>query len=111
MIKTTGAEWKAFLHDDAYWGEWAFEEYVYIINGNVAGEDVNENSFADADIIKVDDGFAWDQANGSDKSEPLATFFRRWRKQQTTEVMAVEVPKDRADAVREAIKAAGGKVK
>ena len=41
----------------------------------------------------------------------LVAEFRRWRKQQTTEYLSVEVPKDKADAVRSAITAAGGRVK
>jgi hypothetical protein len=111
VIKTTGAEWKAFLHDDAYWGEWAFEDQCYIVNGNSLGMDAHEDTFADTDAVKVDGGYVWDQAEGSEKTSPLSAFFSKWRKQQTTEFLSVEVPKEKADAVRAAIVAAGGKVK
>ena len=112
MIKTTGAEWKAFNKDNAYWAEFCVEDEAISVND----QPVDEHSFdidtlADADKVKVDGGWVADQADGSDKEYSLDTFFRRWRKQQTTEYLGVEVPKDKADAVRAAIAAAGGKVK
>ena len=36
--------------------------------------------------------------------------FKRWRKKQSTVYLSVSVPKDKVDAVRAAIKAAGGTV-
>lgn len=112
MIKTTGAEWKAFNADDAYWGKFYMEDEAVTVNG----ESVDENSFyaatlADADKVEVDGGWVVDQTPGSDKEYSLATFFKKWRKQKTTEFMAVEVPKEKSAAVRAAIVAAGGKVK
>lgn len=111
MIKTTGAEWKAFLHDDAYWGEWAFDDYCYIINGHELENGVDEDTLSDLDVVKVDGGYVFDQAPGSDKTGTLSAFFSKWRKQKTTEFLSVEVTKEKAEAVRAAIIAAGGKVK
>lgn len=112
MIKTTGAEWKAFHADKAYWGEFCVEDEVVTVNGAQVDEySFDPDTLADADKVTVDGGWVADQATGSDKEYSLDTFFRRWRKQQTTEYLSVEVSKDKAEAVRAAIKAAGGKVK
>jgi len=40
----------------------------------------------------------------------VSATFRKWRKAQTTVFMPVEAPKAKADAVRAAIKKAGGRV-
>lgn len=112
MIKTTGAEWKAFMSDEVYWGECAVDDEVTTVNGSPVDEyEFDLMSVADADKLTVDGGWVFDQAKGSAKEWALATFFRTWRKQQTTEFLSVEVPKEKADAVRAAIVAAGGKVK
>lgn len=112
MIKTTGAEWKAFDADKVYWAEFCVEEEVITINGQSVDEYAfDASSLADGDRVTVDGGWVTDQAGGSDKEYSLDTFFRRWRKQQTTDYLSVEVPKDKAEVVRAAIVAAGGKVK
>lgn len=112
MIKTTGAEWKAFNLADAYWGEFYLDDEAITVNGKeIDPYDYEPSKLNDADEVKIDGGYVVDQAKGSDREYSLDTFFKRWRKQQTTEYLSVEVPKDKADAVRAAIVAAGGKVK
>lgn len=110
MIKTTGAEWKAFNADTTYWAEFCVEDEIVTVNGSRVDEYSDYiDALADADKVTVDGGWVADQ--GSDKEYSLNTFFKRWRKQQTTEYLSVEVPKEKASVVRDAIKAAGGKVK
>lgn len=112
MIKTTGAELRAFLNDQAYWGECAVEEEVITVNGEeIAEGEFSPDKVGDADLITVDGGYVFDQRPGVDKDWALQTFFNKWRKAQTTVFLSVEVDKGNADAVREAIIAAGGKVK
>ena len=110
MIKTTGAEWKAFNADTTYWSEFCVEDEIVTVNGSRVDEYSDYiDAIADADKVTVDGGFVADL--GSNKEYSLNTFFKRWRKQRTTEYLSVEVAKDKAEAVRDAIKAAGGKVK
>jgi hypothetical protein len=112
MIKTTGAEWKAFHADNAYWAEFCVEDEVVTVNGATVDEySFDTDSLAPGDKVTVDGGWVADQATGSDKQYSLETFFRRWRKQQTTAYLSVEVSKEKVDAVRAAIIASGGKVK
>lgn len=112
MIKTTGAEWKAFNADTPYWAEFYVEDEIVTVNGSRVDEysDYIE-ALADADKVTVDGGWVADQDKDSDDGYSLNTFFKRWRKQQTTEYLSVEVSKDKVEAVRAAITAAGGKVK
>jgi hypothetical protein len=112
VIKTTGAEIKAFWNDQTYWGECAVEEEVVTVNGKeIAEGEFDTRDLLDNDRVTIDGGFVWDQRDEFEFDCDLSTFFRRWRKQQTTAFLAVEVPKEKADAVRAAIVAAGGKVK
>jgi hypothetical protein len=112
MIKTTGAEWKAFMNDSAHWGECCVEEEIITVNGReVDPYSFDVETVADTDNITVDGGYVTDQAKDATGEWTLPLFFNKWRKAQSTAYLAVEVPKDKADAVREAIKTAGGKVK
>jgi hypothetical protein len=108
--KTTGAEFKAFYSDKAWWpdGTWHEDEEV-----SIDGAQVDD----DTDLSSVEDGGRLVLANGyvtNEQGDELGSFegyFRKWRKKQTTAFLAVEVPLDKADAVKAAIIAAGGKVK
>ena len=109
-VKATGAEIKAFMNDDEFWSQkgesWA-EEVEFEINGSVS-YDLNTDTLNDDDQIKLVDGYV--VMEQEEEAVSLTTFFRRWRKTQTTAYLSVEVPKDKADIIKAAIKAAGGKV-
>jgi len=45
-----------------------------------------------------------------DEGPSLETYFRRWRKKQTTTFLTVECDHTKLEAVKAAIKAAGGKI-
>ena len=108
--KTTGAEFKAFYSDNAWWpnGVWHEDEEI-TIEGEPPADDF--------DLSEVSDDVRMVLANGyvtNNNSEELGSFegyFRKWRKKQTTAFLTVEVPLDKADVVKAAIIAAGGKVK
>lgn len=107
--KTTGAEFKAFYSDDAFWpeGTWHEDEEV-TIDGELPPDDFDLSAVADNARMVLSNGCVTNKQN-----EELGSFdgyFRKWRKKQTTTFLAVEVPHEKADAVKEAIIAAGGKV-
>src|SRR5690554_3431021 len=109
-VKTTGAEIRAFLDDDKFWtqkGESWAEEVEFEINGSVT-YDLSPVTLNDNDQIKLVNGYVCMEQE--EEVVSLTTFFRRWRKTQTTTYLSVEVPKDKTDIVKAAIKAAGGKV-
>jgi len=111
LIKTNGIEWKAFMNDETHWGECCVEEEVITVNGKeVDPYAFDAETLADTDKITVDGGYVTDQAKGATGEWALPVFFGKWREAQTTVYLAVEVHKDRANAVRDAIKSAGGKI-
>jgi hypothetical protein len=112
-IKTNGVEFKRFYGDETYWKEGYFvEDELLVVNGVEIDEDnhnFNRDEIKDTDLISISSGYVLDE--NCDDVCGLESFFRKWRKFQTTTFLNVEVANDKADAVREAIKALGGKVK
>ncbi|HCL4132348.1 TPA: hypothetical protein N2C61_003455 [Pseudomonas aeruginosa] len=117
--KTTGAELKAFYNDDAYWQKSAanssddiwHDEVVLEVNGVEQPDDFSINEdLKDEDQVKIVYGQVLSNRDDfADRS--FESFFKAWRKQQNTIYLAVAVPKDKVEAVRAAILAAGGSIK
>lgn len=111
--KTTGIELKAFYRDDAYWpdskeGNVWHEELVLKVNG-VESEEFDVETLQDADQVTIVAG--WIQSDGVYDIEcSFESHFKKWRKEQNTTTLSAKVPKDKLDAVKAAIKAAGGTV-
>ncbi len=110
-VKTTGAEFKRFYNDEAIWvGDMFHEGEVITINGveqEEYGTDYNE--LADGDQLIITHGVVYKDSTAEEEIGSFEGLFRKWRRQQTTEVFMVEAPKEKVDAVRAAVKAAGGK--
>ena len=108
--KTTGAEFKAFYGDKKWWpdGMWHEDEEI-TIDGSLPPDDFDLSSIADGARMVLANGYVTNEEN--DELGSFEGYFRRWRKKQTTTFLAVEVPHEKAEAVKAAIIAAGGKVK
>lgn len=115
----TGAELKAFYNDDKFWlkaddprgedGAW-HEEVILSVNDEEQGEDFSiQYDLQDDDRVLILDGVVFFRDPETEGCS-FETFFKRWRKKQSTVYLSVSVPKDKVDAVRAAIKAAGGTV-
>jgi hypothetical protein len=110
-VKTNGTEFKAFYSDKEFWLEGTYHEDTMIL---VDGKDIN---VTDQDPEKVDDTAVITLCYGvvfNKQHEEISGFeayFKKWRKLQSTSTIMVEVHKDKLDAVKAAIKAAGGTVK
>lgn len=109
-MKTTGAELKAFYADKQFWPDdstvWQ-DDMEEIVNGvDVTGE-FDADKALDADQITID-GYVLTRSGAGDCS--FDTYFKRWRKIQDTGYFAVSAPKDKMDAIKAAVKAAGGKI-
>lgn len=116
--KTTGAELKAFYNDDAFWGKddaangdiW-HEELVLEVNDVEMGDEFSINAdLKDEDQVKIVDGYIH-STRADFKERTFESYFKAWRKQQGTAYLAVSVPKEKLEAVRAAILAAGGSIK
>ena len=109
-MKTTGAEWKRFYTDPIAWpdGAWHEEEEI-TIDGREPPDDIDLADVSDSASMTVSGGIVFMSRN-DDEGPTLELHFKRWRKAQKTVVLAIEVPRDLADAVALAVAAAGGKV-
>ena len=107
--KTTGAEWKRFYADKAYWPEHAYhEDEEIIVDGKPWTWDAELMTVADAAKITVSGGVVYLKEH--DREGPsVEAYFKHWRKAQSTVSFSCEAPRDLADAVKAAILAAGGK--
>lgn len=110
MIRITGEEWKRFCADENYWPEGAWHEDEEIaVNGEEVEVGIGDlPEFTDDDIILIRGGTVF-----CDKVEPksLEGNIRKWKKEQNYTMLLVWCPKKNVEAVTEAVKSAGGKVK
>ena len=111
MVKVTGSEWKRFYADKAAWpdGAWHEDEEV-TVDGATPGDDFDFSEVQDSAMLTVAGGIVYLTSQAQD-GPSLEGHFKRWRKQQSTTVLVVEVPHEAAEAVRAAISEAGGKVR
>lgn len=109
--KTTGAEMKAFIQSD--WGDGVYMTgYAIDVNGerfDEFGESFEEEDLNPTDKVVIVAGSVVNDESDSEVS--LQTFFKRWKKIQSTAYLSVECSKEKLEAVMAAIVAAGGKVK
>lgn len=109
--KTTGAEFKRFYTDPNFWPQdddntYHAEENVSV-NGVVIEGDY-ENIPDDA-LVTIEGGIVFGP-QWSDNEPSFETYFKRWRKQQSTIVIMVEVDRSKEESLLGAIKAAGGRI-
>lgn len=108
--KTTGAEFKRFYEDEVFWpndGTYHEDETVFVDGAHVG--DWDSENIADAAQLTLSGGIVLGpKLIGKEPS--FEAYFKRWKKQQSTTIFAVECSNESKDAVVEAIKAAGGKV-
>lgn len=108
-VKTTGAEFKRFYADTTFWPDQTYYDYALIcVNGEDQTEGVDEAALADDDVVTIKGGYVIESPFGRDVS--LEAYFKKWLKTQTTRSFLVECDAAILDAVKAAIKAAGGKV-
>ena len=114
-MKCSGKELKDFENDVTYFHPGSAErEATYMddvlieVNG-VEVEDFDIQQLNDTDKIEIIAGGVLYCTKGQE-DQSLESYFRRWKKEQTTVTIIVECDKSKHDAVVAAIKAAGGKV-
>lgn len=106
--KTTGEEFKRYYNDPVAWPEGWWHDDTLI---TVDGEDWSENDLnlmPDTAVVKIESGYVVCGDDGNTMS--MDAHFRKWRKAQNSTTLVVTVENDKLEAVKEAIKAAGGKV-
>lgn len=107
-VKTTGAEFKRYYSDEKAWPPGQYHDDSQITVDGVHSEEADLSAVADTDEIVIVCGWVFPADEG--RAIELETHFKKWRRTQSVQFLTVEVPKDKAEAVIEAIKANGGKV-
>lgn len=116
-VKTTGAEFKRFYNDVEFWPDhsdptdkreiWHEDEAITVDGRDVAEYEFVADEVPDSASMTIEGGVVLGVSGDDDPS--LETYFRRWKKKQTTVSMVVECPRERLDEVKAAVKAAGGR--
>ncbi len=108
MIKTNGAEFKRFYSDSAVWPENAWHEDEEVLVDGIEWGDQGYDNIPDTSEVRISGGGVLGLPNGKDVS--FEAHFRAWKKCQTTSTILVECDVTKIEAVKAAIRAAGGKV-
>ena len=112
-VKTTGVEFKRFYADAEYWPEG--EDYVWhdealiLVNGAEMESEEGVDAIPDDAVVRIEGGLVFGPKWAG--NEPtLETYFRRWRKQQSTVSFLVACDVSKRAAIEAAILAAGGRL-
>lgn len=110
-VKTTGAEFKRFYNDPAFWPDGAWHEDEEIeVDGSPISEDLAIEEVPDNAILKLTGGVVLGLPNDDGDGVSLETHFKRWRKAQNTVSFVVECDKKDADVLKTTIRTFGGRV-
>jgi hypothetical protein len=109
-VKMSGAEFKKFYEDDEFWPDGVWHEDAQIsVDGEDRPDGVESNEVSDTSVVVIEGGALFGE-QWEYEGPSLETYFRRWRKKQTTTFLTVECDHTKLEAVKAAIKAAGGKI-
>jgi hypothetical protein len=112
MVTISGAEFKKFYNDTEWWPEGVYHDDASI---TVDGKDAYQYEKTDLDkvpdesIITLDGGIVTD-IEGIDHGS-LDSYFKKWKKTQTTKTLLLEVKKEDVDKLLQVIKDSKIKVK
>lgn len=89
-VKTTGAEFKRFYNDKAFWPEGTWhEDEVMTVDGKDQEGGVDIDALRDESEVRIEGGIVFGPQ--FDQNEPsFEGYFKRWRKLQTTATFVVE---------------------
>lgn len=108
-VKTTGSLFKKFYADATVWLEGYYhDDTVITVDGKLDEGYVDLSEVKDAAVIVVSSGWIID-GDGAAVVD-FGTALKRWLKKQDTVSLIVECDASQVEAVKAAIKAAGGKV-
>lgn len=107
--KTTGAEFKQFYQDAAFWpdGAWHDDDVIYV--DGVEQSDIDVETILDNAYVVIESGVVFLPGGDADGIK-FDAYFRRWLKSQKTRRIGVECDVEKLEQVIASVKAAGGKV-
>lgn len=100
-MKTNGALWKEFYSDEAYWDGYYHDDTLILFDG-IEVEEYEEP--LPGSVVTIESGYVYKNDEISPAHDlSLETFFKRWKKKQSTRTIVVTVNKDDFDEVFEII--------
>lgn len=111
-VKTTGAEFKKFYGDNSLWPKGTYHDDAILFVDGVEQEDgIDTETLSDEATVYIEGGYLVGPQWENNEGPSLEIYFKRWRKAQSTTLLSVECDKSVLEAVKAAIRNAGGKVK
>jgi hypothetical protein len=114
-VKSSVAEFKQFYNNLAFWPPGSYhDDVIFSVNGIAVDDaDFNIENFSDSDAIVVEGGDVYlSNGNGFFRlSDSVENHFKKWKKQQVTVLMVIEVNCDREAEVRASVFAARGTIR
>lgn len=109
--KATGAEFKKFYADETMWPKGTYHDDTILCVDGVEQEDgIDPEKLSDTAIVHIKGGYLVGPQWEHNEGPSLEIYFKRWRKAQNTALLSVECDKSVLEAVKAAIRSAGGKV-
>lgn len=112
-IKCTGYEWNAFYNEPEFWKEGTWWDACEItVNGLPISDDYypNADGVANTDVVKITNGVVF-LRECDDNGPSMESYFKRWRKKQTTSIFVVEAPTEKEEYIIALIRKSGCKVR
>lgn len=111
-VKTNGAEFKEYYHDDIYWIKDAWhDDHAIKVNGEYI-DDIEDENIPDDSIVVIESGIVYipikSESGCEEKEVQLVTHFKNWRKQQKFSTIVVVVEKNKAEEIIASIKTMPG---
>jgi len=106
-MKTNGALWNEFYNDEEYWKGMYHDDTLVLADG-VEHEDL-ENALPDSSVVDIQSGYVYSEGTGMASHDlTLESFFRKWKKKHSTEMLIVSVDKSVAASIKSQIKLIAG---
>lgn len=110
-VKTTGAEFRRFYDDAAFWPEGAWHEDEEIeVDGAPISDDLAIEDIPESAVLKLKGGVVLGLPDDDGDGVSLESHFKKWRKAQNTVSFVVECDKKDADVLKTTIGTFGGRV-
>lgn len=103
MIKTTGAEFKAYYNDPNAWPEGYWHEDEELTIDGVQYDDWDADTIKDAAQIKLNYGVVYPEGRSMEQH------FRAWRKAQSNRIVIISVPNEKESELKAFVSSIGGR--
>lgn len=109
MIKTTGAEFKAYYNDPSAWPEGCWHEDEELTIDGAEYDDWDIDTIKDTAQIKLKYGVVYGEPSFP-TGRSMEQHFRVWKKAQLNRIIVISVPNEKENELKDLVSSIGGKV-